>query len=91
MNCLLENLQKFTMADLENGPNHHMCKQITKKENRTGLLLVAMIICVMFLCSAIALDSILYYTSPIYLYKLHKLDLINHTFPSNYSKHIIHL
>ena len=59
----------------------------TKKE-KWIMLFICILCALLFL--AMTLDSILYYTSPLYSYKLKKLNQINYTLPLNYSRHVIH-
>jgi hypothetical protein len=81
------------MNDPEKVSNLHVCEKFTPSDKRGGLI-ATIGVCVLLLCLAISLDCILYYTSPVYRFKLHKLELINHTFPFNFTqhgmRHIIH-
>ena len=74
------------MNDPEKVSNLHVGEKFTPGDKRGGLI-ATIGVCVLLLCLAISLDCILYYTSPVYRFKLHKLELINHTFPFNFTQH----
>jgi hypothetical protein len=65
----------------------HVISTFTRKEIIIGLF-ICMLCIILF--TALTLDSLLYYNSPIYNYKFKRLMQLNYTFPLNYSRHVIH-
>ena len=84
--------QKITLYNMSTSKTSNVLPPLadnisTKKNKWVCVIIVGSFILFIF---ALILDSLLYYTSPLYHYKLTKLILLNYSYPLNFSRHVIH-